>query len=517
MNLSGYQHVVYAFPSVSSCGWSGLAYMPGRQSWLNNAGSTSLRTIAHELGHNFGTHHAGALNCKDGTVRVPLSANTSNCTVTEYGDPFSVMGSSAKYEPTNYSRGNFGRLQSANTFTVTSAGDYTLKSIAGYDSAAVQALRVKRTSSTFLTIELRENDGSYFDSFAASDPVVNGVSVRLTSDYSTRSVSQLVDMTPATTGFSDSALVPGQTLVDPSRACRSRRSPSPAVARSSVSRLGPTTSDRPPRPGGLSAKAVDTSRVQLSWTASTDAVGVAGYRITRDGSLVATVTGTTYTDSGLSPATAYAYGVAAFDAAGNTSAAAPASATTLAGDTQAPIQPGGVTAKALDASRIQLSWTASTDNVGVAGYRVLRGGVLVATVTGTGWTEHGAHREHDVRLPGGRLRRRRERERRRHGERDDGGGRGHRRAGADAAGEPDRAARQGQEGAALVEPELGQRGRRGLPRLPQRRPGGADGGHGLHRHARRQEPERDVHRRRGRRRRQRQPAVAVGVGRLART
>jgi hypothetical protein len=71
------------------------------------------------------------------------------------------------------------------------------------------------------------------------------------------------------------------------------------------------------------------SGVSLSWTASTDNVGVAGYRIYRNGSLVATSQATSYLDSGLSPQTTYTYAVSAYDAAGNVSAlSAPVSATT---------------------------------------------------------------------------------------------------------------------------------------------------------------------------------------------
>ena len=93
--------------------------------------------MPHELGHNFGTHHASALSCTANGVRVSLSANAADCTANEYGDPFTVMGASSKYQPTNYARGNFGWLQAANTQTVTAGGDYLLKPIASYDPTGV--------------------------------------------------------------------------------------------------------------------------------------------------------------------------------------------------------------------------------------------------------------------------------------------------------------------------------------------------------------------------------------------
>ena len=55
----------------------------------------------------------------------------------------------------------------------------------------------------------------------------------------------------------------------------------------------------------------------LSWGASTDNVGVAGYRVYRNGSQLGTTTATTYFDSPLKPGTTYTYTVRAYDAAGN--------------------------------------------------------------------------------------------------------------------------------------------------------------------------------------------------------
>jgi chitodextrinase len=87
----------------------------------------------------------------------------------------------------------------------------------------------------------------------------------------------------------------------------------------------------PTTPTAVKATAVSPSRINVSWTASTDEVGVAGYTVRRDGMAVATVTGTSHADTGLQPATTYQYTVVAFDSAGNTSPASspPASATTV--------------------------------------------------------------------------------------------------------------------------------------------------------------------------------------------
>lgn len=76
----------------------------------------------------------------------------------------------------------------------------------------------------------------------------------------------------------------------------------------------------PSVPMNFTATATSTSRVDLAWSASTDNVAVVGYRIFRNGVLIATTTATAYADMGLSASTAYIYTVKAVDAAGNLSA-----------------------------------------------------------------------------------------------------------------------------------------------------------------------------------------------------
>ena len=92
----------------------------------------------------------------------------------------------------------------------------------------------------------------------------------------------------------------------------------------------------PTAPTNVAATVTTATSVSLSWTASTDNVGVAGYDVYRGSTLVGTTAGTTFTDSGLSPATAYTYTVKAYDAAGNLSpASSPVTATTQSTGTNA--------------------------------------------------------------------------------------------------------------------------------------------------------------------------------------
>lgn len=91
---------------------------------------------------------------------------------------------------------------------------------------------------------------------------------------------------------------------------------------------GTTDTTTPTVPTGLSATATSPYEVRLAWLASTDDVGVAGYRIYRGSNQINTTTSTSYQDSGLAPSTAYTYSVLAYDSAGNLSARSASAAVT---------------------------------------------------------------------------------------------------------------------------------------------------------------------------------------------
>ncbi len=85
----------------------------------------------------------------------------------------------------------------------------------------------------------------------------------------------------------------------------------------------------PTVPTGLTTTAISSSQINLSWTASTDNVGVAGYLVFRNNVQIAATALAIYSDTSLTPSTSYTYTVEAFDTAGNVSAASsPATATT---------------------------------------------------------------------------------------------------------------------------------------------------------------------------------------------
>jgi chitodextrinase len=150
-----------------------------------------------------------------------------------------------------------------------------------------------------------------------------------------------------------------------------------------------TTPDRtaPSPPAHLVAAAAAEGRVALAWSPAEDNVGVAGYEVWRGKYLLAKVgTATTYADDGPKPSAETCYTVRAFDAAGNRS---PASAESCAPtpDLVPPSAPADVAAAPASPRRMLLSWSASTDNIGVAGYEVLRDGKTISEAKATSAAE----------------------------------------------------------------------------------------------------------------------------------
>src|SRR2546430_5324377 len=202
--------------------------------------------------------------------------------------------------------------------------------------------------------------------------------------------------TTTTTSFTHSGLVPGSLV--PGTTHNYRVSAFDAVPNHSpwtdppvsVTMLPPDTT-APSTPTEILVSAVSSSQINLSWAPSTDNVKVTRYIVRRDGVRVATPVSTSYADIGLSAATTYSYTVAARDAAGNISpySTSVSVTTASAADTTTPSAPTGLTAAAAGSSGANLSWSASTDDVGVTGYIVRRNGVQVGTPVSTSYADAG--------------------------------------------------------------------------------------------------------------------------------
>ncbi len=158
----------------------------------------------------------------------------------------------------------------------------------------------------------------------------------------------------------------------------------PAAQISELEVYGPAAGDTqaPSTPGNLTLSQPSSGQIRLTWSASTDNTGVAGYDVYANGQLKTTVAGnvTTYLDNQPDSATVQYY-VRARDAAGNVSANSnTVTRTGQSGDTVAPATPGTLSYTQPAAGQIRLAWGASSDNVGVTGYEVYANGQLKTTV-----------------------------------------------------------------------------------------------------------------------------------------
>ena len=139
----------------------------------------------------------------------------------------------------------------------------------------------------------------------------------------------------------------------------------------------PKDTEAPSVPTAVVAADITQTTAKVTWDASTDNVGVAGYNVYVNEAKVnaSPVTVTEYDLTGLTEATEYTVRVTAVDAAENESARSEAvTFTTLEAeeetDTEAPTAPAEVKATEVTETTAKLTWNEATDNVGVAGYNV---------------------------------------------------------------------------------------------------------------------------------------------------
>jgi hypothetical protein len=317
-SATGYQHVMYVFPSQSSCGWAGLAYMPGVESWIN--GDLSVRVTGHELGHNLGLHHAGSWFCTGASGQAVVIS--SSCTLNEYNDPFDVMGAHGSRHSQGWNLQRLGVLQPSNVQTVTTNGTYQMTS--ALDSTTEPTtLRIPRTYAAggavqdWYYLEIRKS-GGVFDNFLASDWAVKGVSIRVDDDPSLTTRSRLLDMHPGGSIY-DAPLQPGETFSDGQIAVTTVSAGSGTASVSINMSAPPLDQQAPAAPTGLSSTPL-ANGLRLSWNGSGDNVGVSAYPVYRDGVQIGSSPTNSYDDTTVLPGQ-HVYTVYAQDAAGNLSPA----------------------------------------------------------------------------------------------------------------------------------------------------------------------------------------------------
>ena len=139
----------------------------------------------------------------------------------------------------------------------------------------------------------------------------------------------------------------------------------------------------PSAPTNLAVLSTSTASANLSWTASTDNVGVSYYRIFVNGVFHSNSNATTATVSGLAQGTTYTFYVIAVDAANNASPQSNTATGTTLTDTQAPTAPLNLSVTSVGTNNIAVQWTAATDNVGVTSYDIYVNAELMGSTSST--------------------------------------------------------------------------------------------------------------------------------------
>ena len=315
VDLSSYTNFAFLFPRVDACPWAGLAAIGDSSSYINAPapGDVGLYHAAHELGHDLGADHAHSLTCAVNGSAVSF-AQPDTCTSSEYGDPFSLMGSGIVRLPSAWERMRMGLLN-ANELTVADAGASASYALADLDSSqpGTRLVLLRRAAGGYLTLEYRLAGGP-FDTFAGTSATA-GVFVHFVADDQS-SDSSLLDATPSTSTMHDAYITPGSRLDDDIDGL----SISVTGADSSAAQVtvGPLVVDQEPvtappsppaAPTQVSGSTTGGGSAHLTWQPASDATAATQYRIRRAGAVVAVVSGTTF-DDGQTLVSATTYGVA---------------------------------------------------------------------------------------------------------------------------------------------------------------------------------------------------------------
>lgn len=379
VNTSAYTRKVFVLPRNNACGYIGLGTVGGypSQSWVFACDMPDV--FGHELGHNLGTQHASTPSSEYG----------------DYSDIMGVSGIGLRHMNAPHKEA-MGWLPSTQVSTITQDGTYTIAPLElnPVDTVAPQVLKIaKRDTNEVYYFSYRRPIGfdaslstAYTDRVnvhryassgtftyflqALSDggrfqDTVNGITVtQVRHDATSATVQVSMSCTPAAPSLS----------VSPS----SQRTTPGTTVRYTVS---VTNTDSAACPQAALAL---TSTVPAGWTSS---LTPSSLSLAPGATATATVALTAPTGTSVG---SYSSQVRVGDTLVAAHVAAATVSTTIdapiAADTTPPTAPTALRAT-VRSNKIQLSWNAASDNVGVSGYAVWRNGVKIATTSNLSYTD----------------------------------------------------------------------------------------------------------------------------------
>jgi MYXO-CTERM domain-containing protein len=189
---------IVAHPNLFS-GWAGRGYVGSKGTWLN--GSFGQGVTSHELGHNYGVHHANFWSAGESII--------GTGTVQEYGNPFDTMGDSNSSHFNAWFKRIFDWLTAAQVNTVTTSGTYRIYPLEVVaPNGGMQALKVPRNDS-----QSRDYWLEFRQAITNNPSLMSGASINFGFPFSGSTGSHLLDMTPGG-NTSNSPLVIGRTFSD---------------------------------------------------------------------------------------------------------------------------------------------------------------------------------------------------------------------------------------------------------------------------------------------------------------
>ena len=362
-------------------------YLDGQ---LTSSPTTTSTTVA---GLTCGTSHSFSVEAADAvgnlSPRTTITAGTATCPPTTTLTP-----TADAYVDASAGSSNFGTSTKLRVDTSPDVRSYLKFNLAGLSGVTSATLRIFATSALTSGYDVRSvSDNSWTETgLTYANAPAAATTVAGSSGPVTASSWTSIDVTSLVTGGGDvSFAVTGRSTTALSLASRESGATAPQLV---VQATGGATDNQPPTtPTNLHTTGNTTTTVSLAWTASTDNVGVDHYTVYVDGNASGQPAATTFTAGGLACGTSHSFAVEAVDGAGNISTRSGVlSAGTAAcsgNDTQPPTTPTNLQTTAVAQTSISLAWTASTDNVGVTGYRVYDGTTQVGSPTNTTFTLSG--------------------------------------------------------------------------------------------------------------------------------